>query len=446
MTRACFLLAAILPSLGLAEWRAGAAKQNITPKHPVMLSGYGSRTTEATSAKVDIWAKALALSWDDEPPCVILCVDNCGVPASLRAEVLKELAADGLQDAKFNLCSTHTHCAPAIGANLKNLFGFELAGEKLANVQRYTADLKQHLIKVSRAALAAMQPAKLEFVKTKVSFAKNRRLVSPEGKLVNSVNYTGPVDHDVPVLKVSSLDGVVRGVFTSYACHCTTLNWNYFHPDWAGIAQLHVEMAFQKAVCLTAIGCGADQNPFPRHKENDVRIHGFELGKVVRHACASPMKPLRGPLVAASKELQLAYAPYPDTPSLEALAKSKGFQNARHASFLLQRVAAKEAPGSEPYTVQTLSFGPDLAMVFLNGEVVVDYSLRLKRELSNVWVNSYSNNVQGYIPSERILKEGGYEGGGAMVYYFKPGPFAPGLEDKIIGAVKELLPDFAYDP
>lgn len=45
-----------------------------------------------------------------------------------------------------------------------------------------------------------------------------------------------------------------------------------------------------------------------------------------------------------------------------------------------------------------------------------------------------------YIPSERILGEGGYEGGLAMVYYDVPVPFRPGLEDKIIGEVRAQLP------
>jgi len=46
--------------------------------------------------------------------------------------------------------------------------------------------------------------------------------------------------------------------------------------------------------------------------------------------------------------------------------------------------------------------------------VVVDYSLRLKRELAGpaVWVAGYSNEVMAYIPSLRVLREGGYGGNG----------------------------------
>jgi putative membrane-bound dehydrogenase-like protein len=82
-------------------------------------------------------------------------------------------------------------------------------------------------------------------------------------------------------------------------------------------------------------------------------------------------------------------------------------------------------------------------MVFLPGEVVVDYSLRLKREFdrSRLWVNAYSNDNPCYIPSERILKEGGYEGGGAMVYYDRPTKLAAGVEQKIIDEVHRQLPE-----
>ena len=88
------------------------------------------------------------------------------------------------------------------------------------------------------------------------------------------------------------------------------------------------------------------------------------------------------------------------------------------------------------------AFGEDLSFVALSGETCVDYSLRLKREFdgSRMWVNGYSNDVPCYIPSLRILEEGGYEGAGAMVYYDRPTKFAPDVEERIIGAVHALIP------
>ena len=95
------------------------------------------------------------------------------------------------------------------------------------------------------------------------------------------------------------------------------------------------------------------------------------------------------------------------------------------------------------YSAQAWTFGDSLAMVFLPGEVVVDYVLRLKKELnpSRLWVTAYANDVPCYIPSERILREGGYEGGGAMVYYARPTRLKPGLEQTIIDAVHKVVGD-----
>jgi hypothetical protein len=70
-------------------------------------------------------------------------------------------------------------------------------------------------------------------------------------------------------------------------------------------------------------------------------------------------------------------------------------------------------------------------MVTLGAEVVVDYSLRLKRELAGkavVWVAGYSNDYGGYIPSLRVLKEGGYEAP----------DYKPDIEERIVGKVREL--------
>jgi hypothetical protein len=54
-------------------------------------------------------------------------------------------------------------------------------------------------------------------------------------------------------------------------------------------------------------------------------------------------------------------------------------------------------------------------------------------------VAGYSNDVFGYVPSLRVLREGGYEGGDAMIYYAKPGPFNEAVEELIVGKVHQLM-------
>jgi len=61
-----------------------------------------------------------------------------------------------------------------------------------------------------------------------------------------------------------------------------------------------------------------------------------------------------------------------------------------------------------------------------------------------VWVTAYSNDVLGYIPTERVLREGGYEGlSASRLGSLHPSPWAPGLEDQIVSKVRELVQNVA---
>ena len=89
--------------------------------------------------------------------------------------------------------------------------------------------------------------------------------------------------------------------------------------------------------------------------------------------------------------------------------------------------------------MQIWRLGSDLEWIFLGGEVVVDYSLRFKSTITpRPWVASYSNDVLAYIPSRRVLNEGGYEGGGAMVYFGQPSPWDESVEERIVAEVGRL--------
>ena len=112
-------------------------------------------------------------------------------------------------------------------------------------------------------------------------------------------------------------------------------------------------------------------------------------------------------------------------------ADDKNKYVAARAKMLLEKLTVeKELPASYPYPIQTWQLG-DLTWLHLGGEVVVDYSLRFKKDHGAAWVTAYANDVMAYIPSARVLKEGGYEGGGAMVYYGLPSVWGKDVEDLI---------------
>ena len=420
----------------------GVAQMDITPDYPVRLNGYGNRRTEFEGVEQRIRAKALAFGTSEEKPAVLVTVDNCGVPEWIRTELLKRLARHGLQSERFAICSSHTHSAPMLNGLLPTIFGVPIPQEHQRNIDRYTREFTDKLEQLVLTALAERKPSFVAWTKGEVKFAKNRRKPTPTG-FQNAEYPEGPVDHELPLLRVTSPDGKLCAVLANYACHCTTSGFNKIHADWAGSAQLAIEKAHPGVVALTAIGCGADQNPYPRGTYELADKHGQSLAdEVTRLLKEGKFTSITGPITGRTKRIELPFDKLPTRAEWEAAAKKPGADGLR-AQFSLAKLDKGEKISDHlPYLVQVLSFGNDLAMVFLPGEVVVDYGLRIKREFdgARVWVNSYANDVPCYIPSRRVWEEGGYEAVGAMVYYNRPNRFDGTQETRIMEAVQAVMP------
>ena len=413
----------------------GVAKVDITPDYPVRMTGFGARTK--TSAGVDhpIFAKALAIGTNAEKPAIIVTVDNLGVGEVIVEELAGRLAKEaGIERSRLAVASSHTHSAPALKGIAPHIFGKPIIDEEQTAIDRYTEELTDKLELVCIKALENRAPGRLSWTQGKVTFAFNRRTKG------------GPVDHALPILRVSGQDGALRALLVNYACHCTTINpdVNKIDGDWAGYAQAAIEADHPGCIAMTSVGCGADSNPI-RAKEGSVvlaKAHGQEIAEEVGRLLQGEWKSLSGAVDTSFKRLTLDFDTLPTREELQEFVK-KGGAPGYNASVNLAKLDRGEPMQSKlNYSAQAFWFGNDLAMVFLPGEVVVDYVLRLKKEFdpSRLWVSAYSNDLPCYIPSERILKEGGYEGGGAMVYYARPTRLKTGLEQKIIDAVHEVVP------
>jgi neutral ceramidase len=422
-------------------WKAAAHSVKITPEKPMWMAGYASRKTPSDGVLQDLYAKCLVLEDAKGKRLVILTMDLIGIPASLRQAVEEAgQKKHGLPPGSIVMNASHTHCGPEfrIGA-WRYLEGME---HKVAEAEEYGKLLRDRLIKLMDDAIAKLAQAQVHHNRARCGFAMNRRLPSRLG-YKNSPYPDGPVDHDVPVLEVSSADGKqLVAVLFGYACHNTTLGIQQFCGDYAGYAQEELEKAHPGTVALFMTGCGGDQNPYPRREIDHAKTHGKTLAMAVETALqVVPKQPTPSDLKMAFERVTLDFATPPTKEELETKAKSTNTYEAGHAQRLLAIIKNEgKLPTSYPYPVQVIHFGDALAMVTLGGEVVVDYSLRLKRELKHpmVWVCGYSNDVMGYIPSLRVLKEGGYEAGGAMMFGSHPGAWSEAVEETIIGKVKEL--------
>jgi putative membrane-bound dehydrogenase-like protein len=324
-----------------------------------------------------------------------------------------------------------------------NIFSSDIIPEQQAAIDRYTRELVDNLERVALAALSNRAPSKLSWSEGTVRFAKNRRVIR-QGRAQFGENDTAPVDHTLATMFVHGADGKLRATLVNYACHCTTLGgeWNQIHADWSGYAQESIERDHPGSIALVSIGCGADANPSPRGKMEHAQAHGNEIAQEVRRLLAGPSKPLLELPDGKLKRFSLDFDPHPTRAQWEERAKKSGIVGYHAKKNLARLDRGEKLPTKLPYSVQTWTFGDQLAMVFLPGEVVIDYQRRLKREFdgTRLWVNGYANDVPCYIPSRRILTEGGYEAEDSLWYYDRPARLSMANEDRIIEAVHDLLP------
>jgi hypothetical protein len=200
------------------------------------------------------------------------------------------------------------------------------------------------------------------------------------------------------------------------------------------------------AVGLFVTGCAGDADPHPFGTLDMAKEHGQELGEAVKLALARPamMTPLSGSLRTAFTETTIRFAGPTDRVSYEKLLNDPNTGRKRHAQRMIEAIEqGKPIVNEYPYAVQAFALGDQVTMAALSGEVVVDYGIRLQRELGGeghtLWVAAYANDVVGYIASLRVLKEGGYEGGEAYYSSGYPTPLSDDVEETIVKTVHELV-------
>ncbi|HUP78345.1 MAG TPA: neutral/alkaline non-lysosomal ceramidase N-terminal domain-containing protein, partial [Pirellula sp.] len=245
-TLATFALAfGLFVSFGLGNqanaqgWKAGVAKAIITPETQVWLAGYGSK--RAPDGKLhDLWMKALVLEDPKENRVVLVTSDFQGVPKSMSDRVFEQVKVRfGLERRQLMITFSHNHCGPRLGDDLIDYYPVEADQEVL--VREYTDRMVNQMVDVIGESIADLSAARLDQGDGKATFAVNRRnnreAEIPQ-MIADGIPIIGPVDHSVPVLKVTRANGQVAAILFGYACHPTTLSFKTWCGDYPGFAQL----------------------------------------------------------------------------------------------------------------------------------------------------------------------------------------------------------------
>jgi neutral ceramidase len=343
------------------------------------------------------------------------------------------------------LNASHTHSGPALRGALYD--AYPLDKTEIKRIEVYSAGLEATMVRTVGEALGRMVPATLARGEGATDFAVNRRNNrEPDVPALRARHaLRGPSDYSVPVLTVRGVDdGKLLAVLFAYACHNTTLGIQQWSGDYAGFAETTLEEAHPGAVALFCMGCGADQNPIPRRTVELCRKYGRMMSDAVAAVLARPLKRLSPKLQTVYETVPLELGAVPSRDVLKSLVADRNTPAyiQRWASRLLKELdEGRSFTRTYPYPVEVWRLGGKQLWIALGGEVVVDYDLRFKgRYGSDAWVTSYANDVMAYIPSLRVLREGGYEGNTSMMVYGMPAErWSESIEETIAATVDRLV-------
>jgi neutral ceramidase len=422
------------------EWKVGLAEVKITPERPVSLAGYASRNHPFEKVTTDLYAKAISLEDRDGHVAVIVTTDLIGLTAVIAEPICERLATKtGVKREQILLSSSHIHTGPSLSLNPKDREGKATSDEAQRTVE-YTRWLQDRLVEVVERALEKREPARLSWSSGVANFVMNRRESTPGGVILG-VNPRGPADRTVPVLRIDGSDGKPRGVLFGAATHNTTLTDKCYEVcgDYAGFAQTYVQERYPGVQALFMLGLAGDSNPYPRGTMDLAREHGTALGKEVCRVLETKLQPVRGPLKIAFGQADLPLQAPPPREELEKQAARKGPIQSWVAQQMLATLdRGEKLPTGYRCPIAIWQFADDLTLVALSGEVVVDYVMLLEKALgpNRLWLAAYCNDVFGYLPSARVLSEGGYETRG--LYTGGIGVFSPQAQDVLVEGVRKL--------
>jgi len=436
-----FLSSSYAQDLNGKTWKVGLATANITPEKPMWLAGYASRTKPSEGSIHPLWAKCILFDAQGNRS-LLLTLEVVGIGSSFSNEVRQAISKEtGAPIENIIINCSHTHSGPVLDHVLTGIYPLDDSNKMV--IVEYGKWLRAALIQLSKQALQDLEPVKL-FAKNGVSRVQVNRRSNQEKDIARLKELKGPNDFSVPVFKVETASGKLKAIIFGYACHPTVLSGYQWSGDYAGFAQAELEKLYPGAKALFFQGAGGDQNPLPRRTLTLAKQYGksLALAASVERVIEEDMTELAPKFKSSSANIDLPLTSPPTLGELEKIQKEagSGYIYEWSSNLIYQYKSGKPILKSYPnYPIQVWDFAGQ-KLISLGGEVTIGYAVKLKEKYGeDIFVMAYSNDVMGYIPTEQVLEEGGYEGDTSQRAYGLPSKWAPGIEGRILIAIDSLM-------
>lgn len=444
---------------------AGIASARITPPLGESMGGYISRDHGCTGVLEDLFLQSLYLEDENHHALVIVGADIVFFPKEVTDAVCRrlrqELPSRGLT---ILLNASHTHCGPHTVPQLLDSPSPECGS--------YLNFLKETVISTTRKAFEARKPMWLKWRTAEARLSMNRRLIR-NGTCHFAPDPKGAIDPQVTVWSLHGDAGQTPSmVWFSYSCHPNTHAGYLISPDWPGIARkIIVEKLGSHATAIFTQGtCGEIRPPWtpgqPGTPEQAKQMGG-QLADVVLNSLATGQDIHTPVFRSASATIPLPFSSCPTEEDLNIFegdsvdpewcrqhlptcvplvsSQEEMTRNRRIRRLWTARMRERRACGDlgKPLGLGTtlVELAPDFRILAMEGEICFDLARQIRRQTAqpNLQIMGYTNDGPGYIPSERILREGGYEGSDSQIYFGQPSAFAEGVERRLVEGVNQLV-------
>ncbi len=426
------------------QFRAGAAKADITPANGIQLAGSIGRLRPCTGVNEPLFARALVLEQGSRRFC-ILALDVLVVDKPWAEEIRRCVhKVYGIPREAVMVHATQTHSGAEIGN--------DMCGEECKHIPdeypwmrggdpRYNEPAVAGIMDAIGKAIEKLSPVLVAFgraIDGRVAF--NRRHVLRTGESLcqppkcdpRVLQVEGPADPEVGVVTFTAADGNVVAALLHFTSHpCNGYWFNQASPDWPGTWCNEMEAHFgAQCTGLTINGCCGNiitfnyLNPDQTPDQSDYHLIGRQLAQSTKRALET-MTPLDTSSAAFGWTSEVLTIPLRRIPD-EMIAESKKMltehpkpiwtdeknvdRHWMHAVGVYNVAKEQETTPLYPFEVQALRIG-NYGLVAVGGEPFAETQLQVKltSPLPFTQMAHMCHGYIGYIPTKRAIRGGGYE-------------------------------------
>lgn len=438
-----------LPTPG--SFRGAFAEINITPniseKNPVFLQGIGDLPRKATAISTPLMMQMFLLEDDHFTKILFIAADLFGFGPEIVQNVRALVAHSGIEPEGLILNASHTHYAPGTISHASKSIGPFYEG--------YAKQIVQAIAQQLPILYDKLEECELSWGKAKAQIGVSRRLIK-DGKVVFAPNPEGYYDRDTPILLFHMLKTNKKVLLVNHGCHPTGLgSENVISSDYPGYMRNALQSnGVVDGVMFLQGGAGSTKESVSidgdiRFCEDSlgVKEKGETLANQITEGLKKGLHLVSGPIVYLSKQISLPLKSLPHPDIIEKIKNdTKSDPLTREwAANLLTNFPTRNFPDSLSMEIQIIFLGKDVTFIALPGEPVAELARDLRRLNNNpdaTFILGYTNGLIGYLPTDDMIEEGGYEPGSSHFVYLQPSALDVGAGSAITSSVKQQLGEY----